>query len=1235
VSVLRSTRLRIWLFVLGVFLLFVGMANAGILSQIGQRTGRIRLAGELVALKALSRGCNRLPEAQACRDQLTVRFPQYDAAADLVAVRVVARAELTEQQILDWAAELPEGLFFLDSEPRTRVNQRGRTTTRFDAWVAPHRISRLRRELADLFDRGRVLISDSYVPVYSEQFVSSETWLLPQQPDDPDSATECVDPLVHHAYVTAAAEITADIDQVLQQPQMPQPWDVNDPFGGHGDPEERVLLTAEHRCARQGMGISDLCDAAHDAGPDPLQRGLVELWEGSALPLSASIPASGLDSDLVDALEQLHEGFLGVTVTAEAPVIGYRDGARAWTRGTDLDDHVDLTLDIPLYIFPATNAQIILVWEDQQQETTFVEIELIWPRSRWDVAADFDLDLTADVEDLANGTRLPWRQAVVASLTNHEVEVVLFSGGAPELAAPPAFLDPDTFVPEEAELIDDLFPDGPVEAEPGDLFGDSLRGPLDPGDAQLADGLADIVDGLQELEGELQTPFMWALLYGVLGDQLEEWAEGIGPFLGRYALEMNPRLGGDDQHPLEQGFAQGGITGLSVADRAEFPSGLDECGKSWWPLDDAPVLGGVDQGLVLVMDGYDATFSPSVPIDGRDVGAARWVVMEPEQLEALTSIAQLRDPESQPTGMYPGNPLRTEGVEAFLGNLVFQAMEIGVTSIDDDFCEDRWADRELQELDACDDLCLEVCTVQGGGLPCLAGCTDGCDSYYTGVETTWNAACAEPDYLMDEEPGGFPFCASVRKDSMALTDPQVTGAPRPFFGEVTEVVNQETVVGCNFLACNTDYALEGEMTYEEVYMAEYRPPVYLTEHLGQVELHIPVGLTFQFDVEMAVDAHVDLEPGDGDEACPAIPSPGNPSGLEDARDAFDAWDGYQGTQTLRGTGELAADVEWIFPVELDRRWEFGSRFWADAAEPVWPVPVDEPRAVVSLDLGLSSLCFHLDEEGSSFEALEHPGTGLTAPGGSEEDIADEVVEALEDPCDNQLTWRVNGMLGLANAGLPAFDVPFVAPDFLDWAEEQMEEYPIVEKRETAIALGAGGLGTTLGLGEHMLPPPAYRALIWDYPLEQWVREDLLENLDPAATMMIPRWMVLDDWWRQHVCPQLADDGIDCWETLAAMSGSNLEEGFELVTAPDGSPIGEGVEDVWPVSYGAAGWLLFEPTYSTDHPPAPNQDPAPPHSYTRAGYLDAPHEYGWTGGLESQELEEPALLPEWEPGRTGP
>lgn len=1204
--------------------------------------------------------------------QLALSFPQYDPVVGLVAVRINARAALTETEVQAWAQGLPEGRFYLDRVDRIRLTEkREQPITPIYAFVAPGNLPSLRWELAELFDEGTVLTSDLYAPMFAEAYTSSETWLLPQAPDDLDVEGDCNDPEVHHAFITAAAEVVPAIDHVLDLPQMPETWDVNDPFGIHGAAETpRVLLTAEHHCARQGMGISDLCNATHYTDPEPLQRGLVELWEGATFPASISMPAMYMDPALVTQLEEIRPGFLGVVITADVPLIGYRDGARAWVQGQWFDDLVRLHLAAPLYLFPADPAQVVLLWEEAQQELTFVEFELTYPRSRWNLSASFDLQLSTDVEDLAAGTVLPFREAVVAMLNQHELEQVLISGGEPQ-AWDVGIIDSEVLIPAEFAAVDDLLGGHsrvliPTGMERADWFGGgNSREPLSPGEAQLASDLFDLLQGLEDLGGEQQLPFFDLWLWGTLLVSLEEWAEGIGPFMGQYALAINNRLGGDDQHEGDDSFEPAGIVGLGAVESTT-NSVPQQCWKSYYDIDNS-VTGAVDPGLTLVLQGYDEEYSPTVGLDGRNVGAARWVKMAPEQLMALTSVAHLQDPEATPAGRYPNNPLNETEVylDGFLQNLISAALDVGIMSLDDEFCDERWADRASTELADCDQLCLDTCDEEGGWFDCLFGCMLGCDAYYQDVETSWDLACTDPDYMFTELfswPGADkPMCANIRKASVDVDNGRITGEERPVFGDWhtgTEIETISTGFNCALFNCETDYGLEVPVEQRDVFMVEYDPPVYLEERGDQIFVHVPVGVTFKFDLELTVDTHADMEPGDADMACPPIPvndetydiregnaewetfhmrrSEAEDQGITVADQAatFDAWDGYQGVQVVRGTGTLAGNIEWVFPIEVERRWQYSGLYWAENAYPVNLFALEEPRADVTLDLGLDAFCFHLDEDASDFNPIEMPQTGVNLL--NEDYVQNEVAHYLSspDPCDNLLTRQVNALLPSVNNSLQDITTRFLSPTFLQDLESDI--VPDIEGKDTVAALGnrAGhptGL-PNMGLDNLFLAPTAYRALVYEYPLERWLRDDLLGKINPARSVMIPRWMVLDDWWREEVCDPFAADGINCWDTLLAGQGSTVELGDAPVTGPGGLPLDEAVSQSWPASEGLAGWLLFEVGYAEDQPPEHNRNiPAPP-SYMLEGFAQT--EYAWNSGLEFQALEDPGLLPPWDPGQPG-
>ncbi len=1254
--------------------------------------GGIHLSRELIGLTLFVARCHK-PEADldTCLAELTELYPQFDPETGRVQVEIAARATLSEATILDWEDGVPASLFTFGHMLPAGEGPDGEPISKFTGLADAERVLLLRNRLHDLFDEGGVKTVGNFVPVFGEAYVSTETWLLPEQPSDPENAVQCNDPMVHHGYLTAGALVGDDINGILAGQTMPTPpWAANDPFVDGAAVPPRVLLTAEHWCAYQAQGTMHLCDLLFEGGVDPLEWGLVQIWEGAQLPVAYEIPAESMSADAVAAIEQLHPGFVGAMVSGTIELIGYRDGATASVRSEPFDESVTVDLDFRVYSF-RSEAQVLLVWEDgYTQENEMVQIDLSYPNRRWDVSMEVSLMLAEDVEGLAAGGALPFDEAVVAMVSRVDLDrrdehyvAEQHPGGIVGAGT----LEEIWLNPDGVALAESLADDQPLvlqadEVLAGNEIGLSEEGGFQPGDEEMVQDFQDLFAALGELDDAVGTLSQEDLLAAVLDNSTWEWSQTIGPFLGRYALDRNNRLGGDGQHENQVGYDGAGILGLSVAQTPETHEEFDtdQCKQF--------AGGNREQGVVFVLDGYDADFSPIATLDGRNVGHARWVVMDPQQLGALSSVAHLRDPASLGQGMYPANPVTSSDIATLMGNLVYAAADASIPSLDDLSCETRWAERDANERDACDQFCLDMQAQLSLTDEERGDCWTGCDAYFDAVEDAWYEQCVQPDYLMVQPfEGGAHACLSVRKAEGELDlgmPPVIHGEPRVFPYDVTQVWDGEPWPGGCAGACLPYPVPDLFEDFNQLEEVVYRPPVYLEERKNPDEIlvHVPLGLTLEFDTEFTVQMNVGGSfpglPDPSDTACPALPvadalydealadfqvAPDDtelalwllthfPAGglppelvdqhIETARYQFEQFeDGNEGdestVQVLAGTAFLYVDLEWIFPVEMERHWEYGSRFWAANAHPVHVSELTGEGAFTSVELTmeLDGFCFQLDPDASVFEGLMY--------GYDADFMRDYLEERIDpnDPCGNELAVYVSSSLEETSDILgELLAMEFVSPKSLDDAMEEQDEVGFQGlKTDVAIALAEFAnlqldVYSGLGLADVALVPPEYRALEHGGPFEMWLVEDVFDMANPSSTMLAPRWMVMDDWWRQGACESLGADGADCWGTLVAAQGSTVNRTTEYITHPDGSPTLEHYGS-WPVSEGQAGWLFFEVAYDEDLPPdeATRFYPAPM-TYTVDGFgdLEDANDSPWDIGFEA--LEEPALLPPWQPGRTG-
>ncbi len=1193
----------------------------------------VRISAKALDLQHRVLVCQSSSQPELCLDNVALRYPPFEPDSGLVAVRFRSPQYLGDGAIQEWQAGLPEELFAVE------VILHPKRTTLVAGWADAARLTILTKFFDHLFDAG-LLDLDGVTPEMFNQteLVATETWILPNHPDL--TATDCVDPEIHHGYLSRGRLYDPALLQVLSSASsLPGQDDLPN------DELDDVFLHVEHECASGPPGASDLCDVLHDNIPstlDPLRWGLVHLWEGDDFDFQVSLHEEDFEELLhgddeifwVTVWSQLSQ-FGEVTeikVSGSLPVIGARESAR-----TDLfevqHDYLRASLLAHALVVPDEPLVITVYLEDS--DIPAYRFELSYQPTIWNLSQSYELLPQEDVETL-------WSANLGGNLYAMPLDDSI------EITPPTS-----TTVSLQDAWVD-----------PGQPATASGFAALDPGIPSDGNGLEDAINTIL-LGGwhEVLTPFLDPWLEQLVDAKGGEWSVHAGALLGAFAFEVNNRVGGEPQSGYE------GILGIGAARAARDWNSSGGCAS-------ADPMGDFNEvGMSVVLVGDDSYFPNPFgdegisSFEGENVGWASWVAMSADNVAELDTVKVLQARDLDDPGLvgwyYQPNPvLERPNLASFLRVFVENAIDTGVPNLFKGLCDDQFAGWSQGAISACQtDICGEL-----AGPADRANCELGCLEYFDQVGTAWSTydqdsgfasgICAQPDYLYTDKAQGTVFCMALDPDQVTPIDiphADLLSGPRPIRMEPLPPSSTDVTTNCN---CH-DYNLE-QTPGPGYLLSHYFPPPYLeADYRGDILVHIPLGVNVDLQgVEVSVvmqatengcpvvpvrEGLVDImttasENCDDDPACTAQNyyeawfqthayfEEGAADALQDAQDDFIAYDTFSATQFITGDVTVYMTFEWVFPLRFDRQWQWAPQFWADNAYPADIFDLEPARSSVGLRMYGIDAAFFLDQGGSNYQ-----GVGpFTA-----NDVAGMVGDLFADPYENLLIDQLQGSLNLGSVSDSFF--PFYSPDMLGWLASEYASNRDQSRQAVAMALRdlhTGEIGNSY-VGDFALPPADYTAMRNAIdPMDQWLI-DVLNELEPGHTMMLPRWTVLDQFWRQEVTGA-TPDVLNASEAMIATLGDTLE----LVDSPVVDEWGSVVDPdtTWTTSEGVAAWLLFDPRWGAyemlSTPPCEWSDRGlVPPAYTYTGFQSYKSTvFNPWGQTVDPHLEEPACLPEWNPGR---
>jgi len=1213
-------------------------------------------------LRRLIVTCDQSEATEACLANIVQFYPEFDPVGGTIPIGVSGEQELQDAEVNGWLSDLPADVFVVSEityEVKDGSTGEPTTYTVILGVVDMRRIYPFRSFVEELYHESLDTViyasGDAAIVGTVTDEVSTESWILPTAPYDTLTANECADPTIHHGYLSAGAnsgewggwdDTFLDASTVDPSPLI----GFNDIADAYQPP--RILFTDEHACSQSVPGTSELCDVLHGIWSSPEDSGLSPLWQGMDAGVDVYLYEDDLFDDegeyvgefagLLEAIEALDPAIIdgiNIHVQGELPLIGYRDGVESSIRRTGDDDVHDLvdhcvpahgatwSLEVPIYVFPPDDDHLVVtVYDMEGAEEAVFKFKIRYPKSKWvahvtPFVEPVYNDLEGDFFD--NVSALPFDEALVVD---------------PHLSS------------LQMDIWGSFFENQGALTTASDF--EVLNGGSYDGEAFIADFNDSMDHQVHTIEyDEALTPLLADSLAPTVGYTLDEWSTAVGPYLGQWALDINNRIGREAQpDPGYPGWSETfGVVGF----------GVSEADEDWYDTSNCRSLSATN-GIVVTMNGIDESWPALDQYTTQNKGNSWWATVDNDRLEASEGFQAFRDPHGQlypaPPATFDINPIEAAHLDELFLSLLSNLEDVAVSDLHRDYCEARWFDRTIQQtpeapadVDECGDLddCYQFCVEHvsdAGYVMHWPECYNGCTAYYDAVESYWDQVCQLPDYLFvtEDEATGTILCAEYV--DLELTDADVVV---DLARDVTWHYENEPVPGGGFVqTCGCDLPDPVEAVTEPI---TYSPPAYVVQDEdGQVELRVPVPFEVVFtgaELDLSLNATLD--------ACPDVPVPAHEYDewadaqaqaqaagdtdtalmygarlithvpiepivedgeevfdyltaqplLEDARTAFDAVEGSDHSEiTLHIDITVDATLEYVFPVELERNWQWGLFFWQENAIPLpalWMDLYPQGRASTGMTMTIDDVSLDVDFDLSSFDSL----LGCSA------DAVQNLMETHYDTFVGEVEDQIADVLDLAQGALPAVSMQYYRGDHLvnilrepliddENDPSGITNYDPAELQpDLARALVDWGDGNPNDPAEPMtsnnypeaivLPAPSMRSLLnWNdelgdcEPLDHYAYHMLFEVM-PEELLIKPRWVAMDVLWRDVLCGQLPDT-LECGYTMVATSHASLEAVDVPITRDIGTVIDE-EELTYRSSTGLAAWLLFQP--ESDEPPA--------------------------------------------------
>jgi len=637
-------------------------------------------------------------------------------------------------------------------------------------------------------------------------------------------------------------------------------------------------------------------------------------------------------------------------------------------------------------------------------------------------------------------------------------------------------------------------------------------------------------------------------------------------------------------------------------------------------------------------------------------GEASWVTIDAAKLEATEGLQAMRDPHGQLYDYEPYmdgfNPIEATRLGEFFKTLLQNLEDVVFPDIHRDYCEIRWDDRRYfasadnpTDMDDCGDHseCLDFCVehvADQGYVNHWPECVDGCGEYFDDVQSAWFGVCRQPDYLFVSEPANTHICGEY-------VDLELDGASVEvdLYRDVHWETEGALMGGC---LCEDPVPLAEPTVTETI---AYSPPAYLTQtNSGQVSLHVPVPFEVRFeDAVLHANLNASLD------GCPAIPvdmdtflgwlearevaeaandddrgdnlnalinthdyippiiidgeevfdAYGAQPYLEAARAAFDAEQGdWHSEQSLQLDITMEATLEYVFPLELERNWQWAALYWEENAVPLplLHLDLDDPvgRASTGALLSIDSIDFAVDWDAGATQIENVAGldgcvvedelrTRLEGDSGSFRSALDRALRQAGEAVPEMTLPLVRGDELVTQLRNPVFDPDDQDVNILDYDPAQLQP-------DLARALVAEGGGNPYDPNDEMhtgnglypyppsvtLAPAELRAVLhWNDALGQCEPLDhfayhMLVEFTPEELLIRPRWYAMDILWRETICGQTPDT-LECWWSMIATRHSTVEHAEEPITREDDTILCEDADHLYYDTFdGFEALLLFEP-----------------------------------------------------------
>lgn len=1192
----------------------------------------IRLDSQILGLRAAVDLCNKTPDPGTCIDELAVLVPQLEPASVRVFVTVTTPWEIDPGPFGEWLAQKSTSQVFgiVDAPHPVNPGSSGgigfasdpMAETEFTGLLDVRGGFTFQNALSGLVRDARVEIASLAILRQSEH-VATESWILPAAPLDGLAATECNDADVHHGYLSwldntrlgdlVALRTCLDSAYSLQQAQdCQQTVGINGDNPGYDrdDDLSQVLLVTEDLCASSGAQFHWVCEAVFDGATSSLpaeiaeaeQRGLVALWNGIG---EEAIDIFDSDSNIWYDME----GDLGVW--------GLRDGVVAEVYGDPLDDWIDVMLSIPAVVY-VRDMKITEKGYSYDFEPADIIEDIVGPQLAFnpnDQVADLaQVHIPQDVFQRGLMGLEPGYLVVETTMQDAISLGNLGTGGNRSLCS--TYSSTYFYSYHPVYMVISTGVRLRLQSDPGDLATGAIPGLDQALSVQVIDTSVQMIDFTLDPDDEEWGVLAAGIAAWVEAEYVWDWADRLPSLLVRFAYAMNNHVGND--FDLLDASSPGGLLGIDVANELETFVEADACGRSFTTLDRPDR----DQGIVFVLDGYDRDVEANNSTTGNR-GKAKWVQLDPDFLSQSAAVEKLIDLNSPSDDRFGENPwTRDDLVTDQLDAIVAEVVEHMAPSIDRDFCDNRWQDIRAADFADCIALCHDPDPSYQYSADDRQRCQDGCSVYLDQVEDAWmDQICAEPDYVY-----------------------------------VTETSPNDTVV-CAAIRSHIGNNNSWHPTTDN-FQLEMREPAHLYVSHDTVHITLPMYVV----MDLSVPFHIHATEDD----CPAIPvdnevyegwDPNDSAWLRTHTPRYDCWETCPGCGddleiggnntpeliceepvsmedvqedfgfnqaalgTVSATVKVGVNVQYEFPLlEMDRRWEWSSLFWATNAYPD-QAPVNDIVANIYLsdDICIEDAVVDIPDwvgfVGKLLDVIPFTDSFLIAY----ENLLDEIDD---NPCDNTVTDLVSSTIsGFTSdylggdgyyVGSGNREIPFYDPFALHAAEvvgiDAGGNVSPIEEAMCALAALAdpnhphAACASNSQLGDLVLSPAVLRAMYHeDDEFYRWL-DTMLSAIHPSDLVMIQRWAILDEWWRDEVCPSLAASGMDCWNTQV------------VARLDDGSP----------------AWLLFEPESDQcnlgpiDGPEADDQP-----DYSPLGFINTDDVWNY---LLIEDLSLPANHPQWEPGR---